>query len=244
MKDAANVYDYKITVHESYLYQKGLDVFGEYIKKLGYIKQTSKGARRLIHKLLLNSLYGRTGMASGKDIIKVVTSDKVEQILVTHKVIDNFILTDKLEYIRYKCMPSRELCSQLGENVYDELMLKYDEKYIDVDSSPAIAAAVTAYARITMNPLKFIPGNQYYYGDTDSAFLDKPLPKYLIGNEIGQFKQEYSIINRALFISSKLYLLEIGDAIISKSRGYSGKLTGLDYLELYRGGVVHAINPR
>lgn len=50
-------YGYKVTVHESYLYRKGFDVFKDYVNVLGKIKQESHGQWREIHKLLLNSLY-------------------------------------------------------------------------------------------------------------------------------------------------------------------------------------------
>jgi DNA polymerase elongation subunit (family B) len=62
-----------------------------------------------------------------------------------------------------------------------------------VKSNVAIAAAVTSYARIEMMELKILLaklGIKLYYTDTDSFFVDKELPNYLIGNELGQLKNE------------------------------------------------------
>lgn len=69
-----------------------------------------------------------------------------------------------------------------------------------VISSIPIAAAVTAsQMRIIMNPLKSIDGNPFYYGDTDSAILAKPLNPALILNKILQFKLEFPVIKEGFF---------------------------------------------
>jgi hypothetical protein len=63
----------------------------------------------------------------------------------------------------------------------------------NVKSHVGIAAAVTSYARIEMLELKMLLnklGIKLYYTDTDSLFVDKELPTYLIGNELGQLKDE------------------------------------------------------
>jgi len=84
-----------------------------------------------------------------------------------------------------------------------------------------------------------------YYSDTDSLFIDKPLDSSLIGKELGKFKQEYNgVINNALFISPKLYLLELENKNIVKSKGYSGDLTKLDFINLYNDGILHLENER
>ena len=244
LKHAVNFHGYKVEVHESYLYNKGHNIFTEYIEKIGAIKQTSTGVRRQIHKLLLNSLYGRTGMSSDRDITNVVSPEKAQFLLSSHHVVDNFVLTEGKEYIRYKSKPSKDLCAESGMN-YNELLLKYDESTSHVDSSPAIAAAVTAYARVKMNPLKSIHGNTFYYGDTDSAILSQPLPDSLIGNKIGQFKLEFPLIKTGYFISPKLYCLELDDGrFIQKSKGNSSTLSLSDYLELYNGGFLKTMNKR
>lgn len=56
-----------------------------------------------------------------------------------------------------------------------------------VMSNVAIASAVTAYARIVMMPVK---DENCCYTDTDSVITTVPLPKELMGSEIGLFKDE------------------------------------------------------
>lgn len=230
-------------VHESYIYQKGYNIFKDYVDTIGHIKQTSTGARRTIHKMLLNSLFGRMGMRSDKDIIKLVTPAEAEKILLTHVVTENYTIAPGREYIRYKQYPDKKLCGLSGFN-YDILSFENQRGDKHVVSSIAIAAAVTAIGRMIMNPLKFIKGNPFYYGDTDSAILGKPLNPSLIGDNIGQFKLEYPVIKEGYFISPKLYTLDTGSTFITKSKGNSAELTLQDYIELYAGGVVNTMNKR
>ena len=66
-----------------------------------------------------------------------------------------------------------------------------------VKSNVAISAAITAYARIHMNQFK-IEG-ETFYTDTDSIFTNTPLDSNLVGNELGQMKDELNgnVINDA-----------------------------------------------
>jgi uncharacterized protein YprB with RNaseH-like and TPR domain len=236
LKYAVEHYGYKVTVHESYLYRKGFDVFKDYVNVLGKIKQESTGARREIHKLLLNSLYGRMGLRSDKNVVKIVSSQEAEQILLKYPVFDNFIISEGKEYIRYKPYIDENLSSNID---FDKSSFETQKGDKQVISSIPIAAAVTAWARIIMNPLKSIDGNPFYYGDTDSAILAKPLNPALIGNKIGQFKLEFPVIKEGFFLGSKFYILNIDDdKTVVKCRGYSGNLSYHDFIDLYQGGSI------
>jgi hypothetical protein len=56
-------------------------------------------------------------------------------------------------------------------------------------SNGAIAAAVTAYARIHMIYYKLLPGT--VYTDTDSIFTTEELSEHLIGPGLGLMKVEW-----------------------------------------------------
>lgn len=61
--------------------------------------------------------------------------------------------------------------------------LDLSTSFRNIKSNVAIAAAVTSYVRIEMIDLKILLiklGIKLYY--TDSIFVDKELPTYLIGN--------------------------------------------------------------
>ena len=67
---------------------------------------------------------------------------------------------------------------------------------------------------------KTIPGNECFYSDTDSVFLQYPQDESLISKEIGKMKQEY-IAKEAIFIAPKIYYAEKSDgAKVSKVKGF------------------------
>jgi hypothetical protein len=74
-----------------------------------------------------------------------------------------------------------------------------------VKSNVAIAAAVTAYARIHMIYYKLLPGT--VYTDTDSIFTTDTLSENFIGSELGQMKDELNgkVIQEGLFLGLKKY---------------------------------------
>ena len=71
----------------------------------------------------------------------------------------------------------------------------------------AIAAAITSWSRISLDPYKRIEYNECFYSDTDSVVLEKPLDPILISKDIGKMKLEYKI-EKGLFVSPKLYSLK------------------------------------
>lgn len=78
-------------------------------------------------------------------------------------------------------------------------------KRFNVKSNVALASAVTSYARIHM--MKYKINNNIYYTDTDSIFIDKPLPNNEIGKDLGLMKDELegNIIEEAYFFGIKQY---------------------------------------
>jgi hypothetical protein len=99
---------------------------------------------------------------------------------------------------------------------------KYNEKgdmYHGQDVNIAIASAITSGARMWMSLLKNNPLFNIFYSDTDSIVTDKPLPSFMVGKELGQFKLEY-IIKRAVFLAPKVYgLITTNNDEIIKVKG-------------------------
>ena len=101
----------------------------------------------------------------------------------------------------------------------------------------AVAAAITAYARCEIDKYKRIPGNDCYYSDTDCVHLQYPLPKSLLGDQIGLMKNEladskYSVAKdseyfyrKGLFLRDKVYSLVLqNDQEITKFSGLNRRL--------------------
>jgi hypothetical protein len=73
--------------------------------------------------------------------------------------------------------------------------------------SITIASAITAYARIHMSQFKNNPDFILYYTDTDSAYINKPLPEHMVDSKtLGKMKLE-NILDKAIFLAPKVYCL-------------------------------------
>ena len=99
----------------------------------------------------------------------------------------------------------------------------------DVKSNVAISAAVTAYARIEMIKFKTDPSYNIFYTDTDSIFINKPLPDYLIGDGLDLMKNELKkygcqFIERAIFVGNKKYAYQFKNmnGILETRTNFSG----------------------
>jgi hypothetical protein len=99
------------------------------------------------------------------------------------------------------------------DNLLNENLRKGNPLKLDI--AIQIAIFTTAYARVHINKYKLEYSNHLYFSDTDSIFLDLPLPSNLINKELGNFKLE-NIANEAVFLAPKVYglLLEDNSEII------------------------------
>jgi hypothetical protein len=78
-----------------------------------------------------------------------------------------------------------------------------------------------------------------YYSDTDSLVLNGALPAEVCDSaRLGQLKLEHTFIE-GIFVMPKVYFLETSEGdIITRCKGYPGKLTRNQYLELLEGNSL------
>lgn len=76
-----------------------------------------------------------------------------------------------------------------------------------------------------------------YYSDTDSINIDKSIPIEKIGNQLGDMKLKYNNIEKAIFITPKVYYLRFTNNVeIMKAKTINNiGLTFKDYLKIYNG---------
>jgi len=189
----AEKFGYKFKVKSGYVFEKYQNIFQEYVAFIYNIKKENKKGTPLfiISKLLLNSLYGRFGMAPEKPSHLIVSSDELDFYLIEKKVVEHVDLNNNTVLISY------------FENK-DESSFEEDST---LNVSIPIALTITALARIQMAFFKNLPGYTLYYSDTDSADFDKPLPPEFVGAELGQMKLE-GIFDSAIYIAPKVYSLK------------------------------------
>jgi hypothetical protein len=153
-------------------------------------------------KLFLNSLYGKFGQMQDSwrktDIEEVKSLDSsfdfdgwmMDEYKIPKILIGGLDMTPNIRYIG------------------GELQISGEKEESDI-SFPAIAAHVTSYARmIIWEAIKYCKthGIKYYYCDTDSIFVDQPLPKEIVDeNLLGKFKIEHYYPNGVEFINLKNY---------------------------------------
>ena len=179
---------YTITIHEGILYQQKGKVFKEYVEKYYHIKQTAKGAKREIAKLLLNSAYGKFGQR--REVEEFLTFD---EMLECQKPISDFI--------------------QMNEDLYSTKTERYRNRKIN----PVVAAFVTAYARdVLFECLKYAAeqGGEVFYCDTDSVFCNIPIPNEMVDpDRLGAWADELNgqVLQDCVFVSPKLYSIKNAD---------------------------------
>lgn len=178
---------YKIKLISGYEFSK-VNIFTDYINHFYNIKKISKGAERFISKLHLNTLYGYFGRSL--DGLDTVIYDKanIDSELLESGLVKNYYEVDE---------ESMFLIMNGGVSGF-------------IKSNVAIASAVTSYARVEMMKVKtYCKDNKIniFYTDTDSIFIDKPLPARLIGDTIGLYKDEMNglLIQEGYFLGIKQY---------------------------------------
>ena len=189
------------------------NVFKEYIDCLYELRINYPKSNPLnyIAKLLQNSLYGRFGMIDTFPDITIFKDKKSYLDFMndeTQDIFDTVQLGDKL------------LVKHRSEDKNQQTMLYGNLETHNTNVS--IASAITAYARIHMSQFKNNSDFTLYYTDTDSAYIDKALPKYMVSDKIlGKMKLE-NVLDKAIFLAPKVYYLitELGQHIY-KVKGLS-----------------------
>jgi len=179
-------------------------------------------------------MYGRFGMHTPELKHAIVNPQQLDKIVENYSVLEKVTL-GTLELITY--ILNRGLLD-FSEEKDTKLLRKY-LKGIPGQTNVPIAAAVTAYSRMIINQFKLLAlkqGLEIYYSDTDSLVTNGPLPReYCDEARLGMLKLE-QVFKEGIFAAPKIYYLELENgSTITKCKGYSGKLSKTQYLELLGG---------
>lgn len=193
---------YKIELIKVYNFSKA-DIFSKYIEYFYNIKRISKGPQRLIAKMHLNQLYGYFGRRKTLIETKNVYKSELMKYYGSYTIFSEIKINESITTI----LMGMNLDYDLINEVKDDTNLDVITNFRKVKSNVAIAAAVTSYARIEMIKYKTIPDLNLYYTDTDSILIGGNLPLELIGDDLGQMKDELGggIIQKAYFLGIKKY---------------------------------------
>jgi len=216
-------FGYKRNIEYCYIFERGKDLFKDFVIDHYKIKNTTKDPiQKSIAKLFLNSLYGRMGMKDIEDYTKIVGPQEAAY-LDKNTNVSIFSKLNKDKYIvRYSGNISERIRKLYTTQNKESLTLDVNKsrtytkteikklgfnKQRTVPSAVHIAAAISSYARMIINEYKNIPGNPCFMSDTDSAVLPHPLPEHLVGNNLGQMKL-VNKIKKGVFIKKKFYYIQ------------------------------------
>ena len=228
---------YQFKVHGYFKFETSKNLFKKYVRKHYKLKTKAPSeVERFIHKLMLNSLFGRFGMLDQHTLTRIVSRKDFQKIIDLFNV-DNYVELCGGNYFLVSYDPSRLLSILDGDNNKQEIM---DRKFRlrlspNIQSIP-IAAAITSYARIQMNKVLGDKEIKVYYTDTDSVVVNKPLPRELVSPTVlGKFKLEQSEIQRGMFILPKVYNLVLRDG------SYKTKFKGIKEMKEQELGIYEEI---
>ena len=204
----AEKYGYKFDIINGYLFT-AVDLFSGYIETFNKIKESSEKSSPmyLISKMLMNSLYGRFGLNPA--LPKHIISTKKDIEVKLEKELHN--LEDRIDFGKYS------LCS-------------FDNNKSNVNSNVAIAAYVTAYARVLMSRFMNRSDLTLFYTDTDSVFFDKPLDDSEVDNKKLGFMKLEAMYQYFASIGSKCWIGVTEDGSSTcKLKGSKYKISYLDF---------------
>lgn len=203
------------SIEKGYLFESTV-IFKDYINDLYLIKNsvTKDDPWYLISKILMNSLYGRMGLRQELTEYSLMPSCKVEDFSI--KCGDSeTLIKDVLEFD--SCNSSLVITSK-------------DSDQVELKSSVAIAAAITAYARMELAPILLDESLDIMYIDTDSykckqKITDLERYKHLDHDGLGALKYEETY-SESLFLIPKVYggIIKESNKEFVKVKGFKNKI--------------------
>lgn len=187
-------------------------VFKEYVETFIEMKYKG-GAKKEIAKLLLNSLYGKTGQRLKVQTTGTLTDKeafKMEQNWIATLLNYNYALANNyssktIDYLNNKLKDDRIERIDPTLNVYNYTKTK-DHR----DTNVMWASYITAYARCELWKACAKCNFEQAYVDTDSCIMPMKYKKNMPvhNKEIGKWKEE-GVVHRGQFYAPKSYILDI-----------------------------------
>lgn len=129
-------------------------------------------------------MLGRFGINIEKAITEVMSTKRFKEIAPVYKVNNHIYISDQVVLVTYTPKLDPDMISNHGLDFMSALNKYTDNEIFGVNNtSVAISAAVTAYARIHITKIKLYilsQGGEIYYSDTDSIVTNVKLPDDMI----------------------------------------------------------------
>jgi hypothetical protein len=226
--------NFEYVIESAFIFKSG-DIFSEMINTVYPLKSSENPALKAFAKLLMNSVYGKTGQ-------KLFPTRKIHGCFLKDNSIEEVVKHIQSLDRTYSDENPASLVgiTRLQTETTQSFILDYD-KSSETPTHPGslmfIASFITSRARLKLLEMMQIcekEGNHVYYVDTDSIFVQKKFnPRYVDQSVLGLWKLEDEI-KEARFFGSKsyVYTTESGKEV-KKFKGIPREvLKGLDLWSL------------
>ena len=192
---ALKLLNYQIKLEGGYLFESSSTVFTSFVEKLYNDQITAKKNNNItlanILKLIMNSLYGKTGMNPITTFSKIIRTDDIKAFDIQYTIIKHIPLPNGYSLVVAHNKANQDLLEMLNKT--EQTKPKTTGNYSQ--SSVPLAAAIAAYARVSMFPFKTLSQNDWIYSDTDSIILEKELGSHWVSSdELGKMKLEHKVL--------------------------------------------------
>jgi len=243
---ALKLLNYQIKVEGGYIFENSSSVFTSFVEKIYHERISAKKDNNHtianIIKLLLNSLYGKTGMNSINTFSKIIHNDDLQSFDIQYTVIKHIHLPNDYTLVVAHNQQNIELIELLNSTINSTKPMTTG-KY--TQSSVPLAAAISSYARISMHPFKTLAENDWIYSDTDSIILEKELDQQWVSPyELGKMKLEYNV-KEVFCLGPKFYAMVISgqpDQVIIKCAGIDSQQLSLEIIQQLMLGIEKKVN--
>lgn len=185
-----------VTVHRALYFRDKKHIFKDFVTKLYSLRREAQEqndtALAYITKILMNSLYGKFAQRSNVHKIARLEGRKISEML------------------------------QKGTKLYeiDDICMIEENRTIEHEFT-AIAAFVTAYARLELFDMICQYINNIIYVDTDSLHLTCQVNNKMLGTDLGKLKAERQ--GQGIYIAKKVYAICDGETTYIRCKGISQK---------------------
>lgn len=194
LKDALK-YGYKIEeIYSAICFEPKIGAFDDFVNHFYNTKSLAKKSgnktQEQLSKLVLNSLYGRFGLTDYDSELLFVDFNKDKEFDINNNADILLKYNDFALVKKYGKHPTDfnsyfpPISKDDNVNTIEKFFL--EEKKVNNKRISAVqfSAFTTAYGRMHLNSIKM--RNGYLGGDTDSVYVDQPLPDSMVGEGIGQ----------------------------------------------------------
>lgn len=215
---------YKVNVLGGFKFKRNSNVFKEFVDDLYKLKleaeQNKDKSKRQVFKLILVSLFGRMGQKEIEDRCVIVSKEEAEKIVKIKHYSKAIPMGDDKTLIIHQGYVDQELLNMIEENSDPVNPL---ERTRGVISSIPVAAAITAYGRMSITKFLLMDNLKVHYIVTDGITIDQKLPDEMVSSDLGAMKHEYGVKEGIIITVNTLCIKTNEGKEITKCAGFNAK---------------------